>query len=279
MLTLTAAAAWDAAASAAGPPGFAAALLDPRHAPPPGLKAWNGSDPGARFAVHRNNGVASLVDVLADTLPVVRHLVGADVFAAMAAHFVRRSPPRSPVLAHYGDGFAAFLDEIEPPRGLACLADLARLERARVAACHAADAEPVPGATVRAALASGDRIGALRLVLHPSVRALGSRHAVASLWAAHQVDPRPADADVAALARDGPPEDALVLRSGLDVLVLRAPAGTACFVVAIGNGVGLADAVARAIDAAPAFDLAAALTPMLAHGALTSLSLPHGDPA
>ena len=42
-------------------PDWAAALLDPERPPPPGLRAWNGSDPARRFAVHRNNVVASLV--------------------------------------------------------------------------------------------------------------------------------------------------------------------------------------------------------------------------
>lgn len=46
---------------------IAAALLDPAHPCPPGLTAWNGSDPAHRFAVYRNNVIVSLVDALADT--------------------------------------------------------------------------------------------------------------------------------------------------------------------------------------------------------------------
>ncbi len=51
--------------SAAAPPlsqrDFARALLDPQQPCPPGLRSWNGCDPAARFAVHRNNVVSSLV--------------------------------------------------------------------------------------------------------------------------------------------------------------------------------------------------------------------------
>ena len=69
-------------------PDWAAALLDPERPAPPGLRAWNGSDPARRFAVHRNNVVASLVSALADGFPVVQALVGEEFFRAMAAVFV-----------------------------------------------------------------------------------------------------------------------------------------------------------------------------------------------
>ena len=53
---------------------FAAALRAPTFACPPGLTAWNGSDPAGRFAIYRNNHLVSLVDALADSYPVVRAL-------------------------------------------------------------------------------------------------------------------------------------------------------------------------------------------------------------
>ena len=89
--------------------GFAAALLDAGLPPPPGLRAWNGSDPARRFGVYRNNVIVSLVGALGDTFPVVRRLVGDDFFDAMAGVHVRAHPPASPVLAHYGAGFADWL--------------------------------------------------------------------------------------------------------------------------------------------------------------------------
>lgn len=85
---------------------LAAALLDPRVSCPGGLRAWNGSDPDRRFAVHRNNVVSSLIEAMAETFPVVRALVGPEFFHAMAGVFVRQHPPRSRVLAHYGCDFA-----------------------------------------------------------------------------------------------------------------------------------------------------------------------------
>lgn len=233
----------DARSPSAGSQGdFAAALLDPQRAVPRGLRAWNGSDPRARLAVYRNNVVSSLIDALAETFTVVQQLVGPEFFRAMAALFVRQAPPRSRVLAHYGLDFPSFIAAFEPARALPYLADVARLEAARVTAYHAADAEPVSDEVVSLALASGDRMGELRLALHPSLSTLASPYAVVTLWAAHQVE---GESDIAPVDVDAP-ESALVLRLGLDVLVLRAPDGALAFLEATRAGLNLGDAAARA---------------------------------
>ncbi len=246
---------------------FARALLDPALPCPPGLIAWNGSDPARRFAVHRNNVVVSLVDALADTFPVMQELVGPKFFRAMAALFVRHVPPRSPVLAHYGEALPAFIEGFEPAAALPYLADVARLEYARLQACHAADAEPAAAEALQQALSQPERLARLRLVCHPSVRVLASRFAVVSLWAAHQQQDAPQLPDPFAAA-----EAALVLRDALDVLVLPVAASTAAFVGALLKGAAFADAASAAPDA----DLpsALALAPLARHGALVSVHWP-----
>ena len=97
---------------------FAAALINPQADCPPGLVSWNGSDPAQRFAVYRNNALASRVGALADTFPVVQHMVGEAFFRAMAAGFVRAFPPTSPVLVNYGEGFAQYIADFAPASGL-----------------------------------------------------------------------------------------------------------------------------------------------------------------
>lgn len=247
---------------------FAAALLDPALACPQGLRAWNGSDPTARLAVHRNNVVSSLIDALAETFPVVQELVGEEFFRAMAAVFVRSTLPRSPVLARHGQEFAGFIERFKPAGSVPYLADMARLEMARVRAYHAADAAALAPETVSLALASGDRIGELRLVCHPSVAVVSSPYAVVSLWAAHQDG-----SDLGAIDLDQP-EDAIVLRAGLDVLALRLPPGGAEFVNSLLRGRSLGDASGAATVAALAFNLATILALLLTHAALTSIQLP-----
>jgi hypothetical protein len=247
---------------------FAAALLAPDQACPRGLRAWNGSDPAARLAVYRNNVVGSLVDALAETFPVVQALVGAAFFRAMVAEFVRRAPPRSRILAHYGEALPAFIEGFEPARSLPYLADMARLELACVRAFHATDADPVADEAVTRALASGERIGDLHLGLHPSLTLLGSAWAVASLWAAHQGEGEPAPVAI------DDAESALVVRRGFDVVVVRLPPGGAEFVAALQRGENLGAAAAEALQATHAFELSGTLALLRRHGALTTIDLP-----
>jgi hypothetical protein len=247
---------------------FAAALLAPALPCPAGLRAWNGSDPTARLAVYRNNVVSALIDAVADTFPVTQELVGEAFFRAMASVFVRQHPPRSRVLAHYGGEFAEFVDGFAPARAVPYLGDVARLERARVCAYHAADASALTAEKLSVAMTSGEDLGTLQLVCHPSTSVLVSEHAIVSLWAAHQGDGALSAVDPAL------PESALVVRPGLDVLVLRLPPGAARFVIALQAGAGLADAAALAAGEAADFDLSKVLALLMGHGALTTAQFP-----
>ena len=245
---------------------WGAALLDARRPVPAGLRAWNGSDPGPRFDVHRNNVVVSLVAALADTFAVVRTLVGEDFFAAMARHFVRSHPPRSPVLAEYGDALPGFIDAYLQAAQLPYLGDVARLEYARVQAFNAADALPLAPAQLAARLQRPLELADSRWTLHPSLQLVVSAHPIVDLWAAHQghgalesVDLRRAQA-------------ALVGRDGEDVLVLAVAPAAAAFVRALQQGQALGAAVAQAAEG-PADD-ALDLSATLAHGWLVQ---PH-DP-
>jgi hypothetical protein len=252
---------------------FAAALLDPRRACPPGLRSWNGSDPTWRLNVYRNNVVSSLVDVLADSFPVTGQLVGEEFFRAMAAVFVRRHLPASPVLMHYGDAFAAFIGGFGPAQALPYLPDVARLEFARLRACHAADAEPVSDDVVRRRLEDAGTLAELRFHLHPSLQLVESDYAVVSLWEAHQAvgDIQPVGVDRA--------ERAIVLRDGLDVLVLAVGAGSMRFVerCLAGDAYGEAAAAASAVD--PSFDLAFIVSLLILHRALVALVPPQASPS
>lgn len=248
---------------------FAAALLDPC-LPCQGLVTWNGSDLAPRLAVYRNNVVSSLVDALAVTVPVVQELVGEEFFRAMASEFVRRTPPRSRILASYGEALPAFIRKFAPARSVPYLADVAMLECARVRACHAADAETLSSEHLARALASGDRIGELHFILHPSVSVVRSPFAVVSLWATHQREGELGSLDPFA------PEAALVVRSNLDVVVVRLSAGAAEFIDAARRHSCLGDAAGLALSAEPAFDLQATVTLLVNHHALVLIDLPEG---
>jgi len=240
---------------------FAQALLQPAQPCPDGLRTWNGSDPALRFAVYRNNVLVSLVDALAATFPVVQALVGQEFFHAMAALFVRAHPPQSRILAWYGAELPDFIDHFEPTASLPYLADVARLEMARVRGYHAADVAAVPPEALQAALLQPERLATLRLGLHPSLQVLASRHAVFSLWAAHQgtldlasVDPYQA-------------ETALVYRQDMQVETLAVSPTTGQFIRAVLQGESLLAAASADTD----LNLAATLAHLVRQQLLTHL--------
>jgi hypothetical protein len=266
---------------------FAAALRAPGTPAPPGLKAWNGSDVQRRFDVHRNTVTVTLVQALGETLPVCRQAQGPECFDALARGFLLAQPPRGPVLAEWGDGFAPWLQTFEPAAAWPWLPPLAELERARVRAFHAPDARPLGVADIAPQLADAARLPTLRLQLHPSYQVLRACWGVVSLWAAHQGD-RPA----AELTVHEIDEAALVLRDdgagGGDVVVLPLPMAAAAFCAALAAGQTLADAVSiaatEAAEAAEAattpgagsagFDLATTLALLIRHGALVGWHSP-----
>lgn len=248
---------------------FADSLLAMPPACPPGLTAWNRSDPARRFAVYRNNVMVSLIDALADTFPVTQALVGEEFFRGMAGVFARAHPPRSPVMAHYGDGFPGFIEDFQPAASLPYLAGVARIEMLRVQACHASDADPIPPERFARLLSDPARLPTVRFMLHPSLRILISTHAVVSLWAAHQED----DIGSALAAVDAAqPESALVLRAGLEVETYLVKAGTAAFVQRLQAARSLGDAAEQALAADPGFELSDALGLLLRCGAITGLA-------
>lgn len=250
---------------------FADALLAAEPVCPPGLRTWNGSAPEKRFAVYRNNVVVSLIDALADSFPVTQELVGEQFFRAMARQFVRAEPPRSPVLALYGDGFAEFIAAFPAAAGLPYLADVARLELLRVQAWHAADAEPLAAEKIGRLLGDAEALPEARFTLHPSVRVLRSRHAVVSLWTAHQ-----SESAALALTQVDPAiaETAWVRREGLDVEISAIAEGAAVFIELLQQGVAFGQAAEQALRADTRLDLAAALGMLIRGGVLASVTIP-----
>jgi hypothetical protein len=189
---------------------------------PDGVQPLFVSGAGGRFTVYQRNHVSGLVAALAKTFPVVQRLVGDEFFAAMATRFVFRSPPRVPVLAEYGADLADFIAVFEPAEALPFLADVARLEHARVRAWHAAD-HPL------SALADAEAIAAMlphRIVLHPSTALIASDHPVAGIWYANQ----PA---TAVPVEDWRPEIVLVHRSDDVVAHTIVDADTHAFLLAL----------------------------------------------
>jgi hypothetical protein len=202
--------------------------------------------------VHRNNVYAGLTRALAERFPLCRRLVGEGFFRAMAGAFIELAPPRAPILALWGDDLPAFLALFPPARSVPFLPDMARLEIARSRAFNAADAEPL-GAAALAAVAP-DAWPRARLVLHPSLGILASRHPIVSIWAAHAEDAAPPPTIVS-----GRPETALVARPDATVETSAIGPGEAAFIESLARGRSVVAALGDASAVSPGIDLAACI--------------------
>ncbi|MDB5640884.1 MAG: hypothetical protein JWN07_201 [Hyphomicrobiales bacterium] len=226
---------------------FAHALLDADAPLPQGLRVRVGASAEARFAIYRNNVVSGLIDALAESFPATLRIVGEAFFRAMAQVFVRSAPPRSPVLRTFAQGFPVFLDAFPPAQEIACLADVARIEAARIDAWHAADAS----ACTRT---MSDDVIAARVTLHPSARLVLSPHPIVTIWRAN------AGASDVAPIEDWTAEQALVFRDANDAIQVESVSGAvAMFLQHLQDGATLGEAAQRAMAQAGEFDLTNAL--------------------
>jgi len=240
---------------------FAMALLDADRSAPAGLLAADASE---RFAVYRNNVVSGLIRALAAGFPATEAIVGAEFFAAMAAIYVRVSPPVSPVLLDYGATLPEFLAGFEPVAELPYLADVARLELGYTRAFHAADAAPLPPGRLNDLAAY--HIGALRLALHPSAQILRSAYPIADIWAMNTGRARLQEIE------DWVAQDILLLRPQHEVAAILLAPGEAEFLRRLQTGVTLEQAAIAALADADDFDLGTALAAMFTRGAVIAIT-------
>jgi len=226
---------------------FVEALTNPALPAPAETLGRESRPDSRRFAVYRNNVAVGLIAAMEMRYPVVRRLVGDEFFRGLARAFVAGNKPSSPVLIHFGAGFADFLERFEPAREIAYLPGVARLENAWVEAYHCAEATPL-GLGDLAAIAP-ERLGQIVFTFHPSVRLLRLAHPAASIWAGHQGPGEPR-----APERWGP-EDAMIVRPDADVTVRILPEGGYEFAAALLAGASLAEAAApltvEGVDAGP----------------------------
>ena len=234
---------------------FLRALFDDRPAERPGLAAY------------RRGVSANLAGALAAAYPVTRRLVGEAFFAEAAARFARAEPSRSGDLHGYGGGFADFLAAYAPARPVAPLADVARLEWAVHECRHAGDGA-VLDAGALAALGP-DRVGTVRLRLHPAARLARSAHPVLAIWEANQP------------GRDGTPagpggaQQVLVHRRDLEPAASPLDGIEWAIAAAFRDGATLEEAADAAGDA-PEGAFAASLARLATLGAFDGFEAPRG---
>lgn len=239
---------------------FAAALFDAA-AEPDALAHFCAH--GERFALYRGNQTANWDKVLSAAYPVLRQLVGAEFFTALARAYGHAYPSDSPDLNRFGAHFADFLAGFEHVAAYPYFPDMARLEWALHRAYYAPDAAPLDPAAL--AGLSPEEFEALPVRLHPSCALLASDYAVGPLWQAHQPDSEVPFPDPLAA-----PGHVLVCRPRWkpECLPIGAAAHAALQTLAAGGTLG--GALDAAFDRDPDFDVAAHLQQWLALSLLTT---------
>jgi len=243
---------------------FGAALLDADLPLPKGIVGPHGKSAEKRFAVYRNNVTVSLIAVLADIFPAIQRLVGEAFFRDMARFYIANDPPRSAVMFEYGSGFAVFLESFQPVAGYPYLPDVARLEKAWLAAFHSADADPLRPDVLGAI--PPEHLAETRFTVHPATRIVQSRFAAVSIFSASREE-RPLEGIKPAL-----PEDALITRPSGTVEVRQLPPGAAEFFNALIAGDTLGEAADQTLAGHPGFDLPSAISAMLEAGVFSACS-------
>ena len=247
--------------------GFAPALLDPERSPPASIAGPNGKIARKRYNVYRNNVTVSLINALVAAFPATMRITGVDFFRAMARFHVRATPPTSPLLFEYGRAFPDFIERYDYARSMPWLADVARIERAWLDAYHAADEEPL----APQALASipAEQLPGTVLTPHPATRIVRSRFPAVSIFATNRID------GPEGRIRKTEPEDALITRPGLEVIVRHLPLGGAIFLSRLIAGVTFGAAAEAAFADCPQFDLSTNIAGMIEAGAFAAAN--HGE--
>lgn len=237
---------------------FQSAILDPEAAVPDGVINPDGAPAQKRFNVYRNNVAVSLTDALEAAFPVVRKLVGDEFFRAMAGVYLRKHPPKSPLMMFYGDAMPQFLGRFGPAKSIAYLPDIARLELALRHSYHAADAAPVDAQAL--SLLSPDALMGAKLRIAPATKTVTSDYPIHAIYRANTRTDAPKPVMQA--------EAVLITRADFDPEIHTINAAAATSVDALKKGQSLGQAMATADDT---LDLGAILGLLLAQGAVTEI--------
>jgi putative DNA-binding protein len=242
---------------------FSPALLHPQSETPAIVAGPRHKAAVKRYNVYRNNVTVSLIDALAAIFPATQRITGVEFFRAMARFHIRETPPTSPLLFEYGRDFPSFIEHYEYAQAMPWLPDVARLERAWLDAYHAADADTLTP-EVLAAVPS-ERLADTIFIAHPSTRIVRSNFAAVAIFVANRAEGLVGPVNVSE------PEDAVITRPDLDVVVRRLPDGGAVFLTHLASGETLGEAATVAFETTPLFDLSANIAGVIEAGAFTTI--------
>lgn len=237
---------------------FMSTLYDEAAPGPVAFIKGNGLAADDRLRIYRHSGNETQIAALRTSYPAVLALVGEAWFDQAACAYRRVHLSRFGNLQQFGARFADYLETLPTHRTLPYLADVARLEWLRQKTILAAESEPMNfDAFTENPPFDAE---ALRLVLHPSVHFLASRHEVLTIWRFAQ---RP---DSEQLSLDGRGENVMLWREEDEVAMASLDPATFACVAALGQGASLCQAHAEAAALDVDFDLASCLASLIGNG-------------
>lgn len=237
---------------------FRKGLLDPQVPAPEGVINPDGTAATKRFDVYRNNVAVSLSDALETAFPVVRKLVGDEFFRAMAGVYLRKHPPKSPLMMFYGDAMPQFLSRFEPVKHLKYLPDVAKVELAMRESYHAAEIAPVSADALGAI--EPDALMGLKMTFAPSMHLIQSKFPIHGIYLHNTRDDAPAPASEA--------EAILITRPEFDPQLHKLDTDAANALSSLIDGQPLGIAMNAASEA---LDLGGLLGQLLQQGVITEL--------
>jgi Putative DNA-binding domain len=226
---------------------------------------WSSVLPHGRMAVYRNNVVSALVNALRVRYPVTEQLVGKEFFSTMARRFADLNRPASPVLIDYGAALPGFIANFAPAASVPYLSDVAALESLWWQSYHAADAGLASAEDLMGVPA--ENWGDVRFRFHPSMALLRSKSAAASIWLAHHGGTQMGQFDALV------PEHVLIARPGSDVIARVVSAASHDLLVALRDGIPLAEAVETIAMRHDNFDITTQLRGLLGLDIITGLEI------
>lgn len=243
---------------------FMDALFDVAAPGPTARVAGNGLTSEARLRIYRHSCNEIQTAALRTSYPAVLTLVGEDWFDQTARGYRRAYPSDSGNLQKFGTHFGDYLETLPACRSIPYLSDVARLEWLRQQTILAAEAEPMTSEIFAECLRDSDG-SSLRIVFHPSVHWLNSRHRVLTIWR-FAMQPSPEQ-----LTLDGEGENVALWREdGKVAMVAPDPASFTCM-TALAQNQSLCDAYAEAAVLDADFDFAQCMENLLQHGLVASI--------
>ena len=170
-------------------------------------------------------------------------------------------PPRTPILAVYGDRFSGWLQEQAWVRDVPYIPDVARIDRLYVESLFAADAESME----LGAISGRDDWLEMRLTLHPATRFTWLSMPAMTIWLAQREEEGEIEPDWRA-------EGVLLTRPALAVQPLRLDAARHRFLSGIRLGDTVGDAAITTVSLYPETDIGSLFTSLVNAGAFAASS-------